>query len=55
MSMENTELDESSVREFEREDAVLELERLLRCYQCASFYERNIVWSVLNKYAPVCS
>lgn len=30
---------------------VLELQRLLMCYQVASPDDRNVVWAVLNKYA----
>lgn len=29
---------------------VLELQRLLACYQLATIEERKIVWSTLNKY-----
>ena len=29
---------------------ILELNRLLACYQLASQEDREIVWSVLNKY-----
>ena len=31
---------------------VLELQRLLACYQLADQRDREIVWSVLNKYVP---
>lgn len=31
---------------------VLELQRLLACYQLANQRDREIVWSVLNKYVP---
>ena len=34
-----------------KEDFVKELERLLACYQIASFDDRKVVWAVLNKYA----
>lgn len=30
---------------------VLELQRLLMCYQVASPDDRNVVWAALNKYA----
>lgn len=30
---------------------VLELQRLLMCYQVASSDDRNVVWAALNKYA----
>lgn len=30
---------------------VLELQRLLMCYQMASPDDRNVVWAALNKYA----
>ena len=39
------------LRRDERED-VLELERLLSCYQIATPDDKRIVWAVLNKYAP---
>ena len=36
-----------------KQDAfVLELQRLLACYQLADQRDREIVWSVLNKYVP---
>lgn len=31
--------------------SVLELQRLLLCYQEATPDDKNVVWSVLNKYA----
>ena len=34
----------------EKDAFVLELQRLLACYQLAD--QRDIVWSVLNKYVP---
>ena len=30
---------------------VMELQRLLMCYQVASADDRNVVWTALNKYA----
>lgn len=30
---------------------VMELQRLLMCYQVASPDDRNVVWAALNKYA----
>ncbi len=30
---------------------VMELQRLLMCYQIASPDDRNVVWAALNKYA----
>lgn len=30
----------------------LELQRLLACYQFATENDRQLVWSVLNKYVP---
>lgn len=30
---------------------VMELQRLLMCYQVASADDRNVVWAALNKYA----
>ena len=36
-------------------DEVLEKQRLVACYEHASAYERQIVWAVLNKYAPLVS
>lgn len=35
----------------EKDDFVKELERLIACYQLASFDDQKIVWAVLNKYA----
>lgn len=34
-----------------KEDFVKELERLIACYQIASFDDQKVVWAVLNKYA----
>ena len=34
---------------------VLELERLMACYQAASAEDRRVVWAVLSRYAPRCS
>jgi len=36
----------------ERDAYVQELQRLLACYQLARSDDRNVVWAVLNKYAP---
>jgi hypothetical protein len=36
----------------EHEEMVAEYERLLKCYQLASWDDRNVIWAVLNKYAP---
>lgn len=36
----------------EHDAFVLELQRLLACYQLASKDDRRIVWSALNKYVP---
>ena len=36
----------------EREEMIAEYERLLKCYQLASRDDRNVIWAVLNKYAP---
>lgn len=33
------------------DSAVLELQRLVLCYQEASTDDKNVIWSVLNKYA----
>ncbi|MCC8066387.1 MAG: hypothetical protein LIO94_04715 [Clostridiales bacterium] len=33
-----------------RDEFVLELQRLLACYQLATEEDRQIVWSALNKY-----
>lgn len=38
-----------------KEDFAKELERLLACYQIASFDDRKVVWAVLNKYAAYIS
>ena len=35
----------------DREETIKELQRLLACYQLASFDDRKVVWAVLNKYA----
>ena len=37
----------------EREELVLELQRLLSCYQMATADDKKVVWAVLNKYAPL--
>lgn len=37
----------------DEDEDVLELQRLLSCYQVASVDDRKVVWAVLNKYAPV--
>ena len=37
----------------EKDDMILELQRLVACYQEASRDDRNVVWAVLNKYAPI--
>lgn len=34
-----------------KEEFKLELQRLLACYQLASYDDRRVVWAVLNKYA----
>lgn len=39
----------------EKKGFVKELERLLACYQIASFDDRKVVWAVLNKYAAYIS
>ena len=36
----------------ENDDMILELQRLVACYQEASHDDRLVVWAVLNKYAP---
>ena len=36
----------------DEDEEVLELQRLLACYQIASPDDRKVVWAVLNKYAP---
>ncbi len=35
----------------EQDSRVVELQRLLACYQVASRDDRNVVWAALNKYA----
>lgn len=35
----------------DKEDFVKELQRLIACYQLASFDDQKVVWAVLNKYA----
>lgn len=37
--------------EEEHDEAILELQRLLACYQIASSDDKKVVWAVLNKYA----
>lgn len=38
--------------DFDNQDPhVLELQRLLACYQLASRDDKNVVWAALNKYA----
>lgn len=34
------------------DDRELELRRLVACYRLAGAAEKNVVWAVLNKYAP---
>lgn len=41
-----------TAKDSERDAYVLELQRLLACYQLASAQDKNVVWAVLNKYAP---
>lgn len=36
----------------EQDVFILELQRLLACYQLASKEDRQIVWAALNKYVP---
>lgn len=36
----------------EREAFLLELQRLISCYQIASRDDKNVVWAALNKYMP---
>lgn len=42
---------EFKTREQEHDEAVLELQRLLACYQIASADDKKVVWAALNKYA----
>lgn len=35
----------------DKDGFVKELERLIACYQLASFDDQKVVWAVLNKYA----
>ena len=44
--------DEYAANDAEREAFILELQRLLACYQIASRDDRNVVWSAMNKYLP---
>lgn len=37
----------------EKEEFILELQRLLACYQLASCDDKKVVWAVLNKYAAM--
>ena len=43
---------ESANSSFRSEELVLELQRLLSCYQMATADDKKVVWAVLNKYAP---
>ena len=36
----------------EKDAFVLELQRLLACYQLANREDRELVWATLNKYVP---
>ena len=36
----------------EQDAFILELQRLLACYQLATKEDRQIVWAALNKYVP---
>lgn len=38
-------------RDENQDTFVFELQRLLMCYQVASWDDRNVVWAALNKYA----
>lgn len=51
-----TEMENDNVTAFhtpqqEHDDAVLELQRLLACYQLATIDDKKVVWAALNKYA----
>ncbi len=48
MANENYEIITENSR---KEEFKLELERLLACYQLASYDDRRVVWAILNKYA----
>lgn len=37
----------------EKEEFILELQRLLACYQLASCDDKKVIWAVLNKYAAM--
>ena len=41
--------------ETERQAFMLELQRLVSCYQIASRDDKNVVWAALNKYMPSLS
>lgn len=51
--MTDTESTMSCKQSTAREDYILELQRLLACYQEASTDDKLVVWAVLNKYAPL--
>ena len=36
----------------DRNELMEELQRMISCYQIASRDDKNVVWSVLNKYMP---
>ena len=50
--MEKNNIVEILRKDTDPEDAVLELQRLIKCYQLASHDDQNVIWAVLNKYAP---
>lgn len=48
--MERSESKIIKINSREHDEAVLELQRLLACYQLATLDDKHIVWAVLNKY-----
>lgn len=52
MKEEYTEKDYTKNDGAEQEAYLLELQRLVCCYQIASRDDRNVVWAALNKYMP---
>lgn len=47
-----TEYTDENADEKERAELILEYRRLLACYQIASRQDKEVVWAVLNRYAP---
>ena len=51
---------QNDVSKMMREDVdpdgtLMELQRLIECYQLADFDDKSVIWAVLNKYARYVS